>query len=42
VHNPAEVHRIAGRTIDWMQTLKNSNHPMSGYIPSSFQYNTFI
>ncbi|MFZ0005027.1 nitroreductase family protein [Methanoregula sp.] len=34
VHNPGEVHRLAGLTVDWMRTLKNSNHPMSGYIPS--------
>jgi nitroreductase len=34
VVNPDEVHRLAGMTIDWMKTLKNSNHPMSGYVPS--------
>ncbi|MGA2104253.1 nitroreductase family protein [Methanoregula sp.] len=34
VHNPAEVHRLAGLTIDWMKTLKNSSHPMSDYVPS--------
>jgi len=34
VLDPVEVHRLAGLTIDWMMTLKNTNHPMSGYIPS--------
>ena len=31
VHDPAEVHALAGLTIDWMNTLRNSNHPLSGY-----------
>ena len=26
VHDPAEVHALAGLTIDWMSTLRNSNH----------------
>jgi nitroreductase/NAD-dependent dihydropyrimidine dehydrogenase PreA subunit len=34
VLDPEEVRRFAGLTIDWMKTLKNTNHPMSGYIPS--------
>jgi nitroreductase len=34
VHNPAKVHQLAGLTVDWMKTLKNSSHPMSGYVPS--------
>ena len=34
VHDPEEVHRLAGLCIDWMQTLQNSSHPMSGYIPT--------
>lgn len=34
VHDPAEVHRLAGLTIEWMKTLEKSNHPMSGYIPT--------
>ena len=33
VHDPANVKKIAGLTIEWMKTLVNSNHPMSGYIP---------
>jgi nitroreductase len=33
VHNPAEVRKIAGLTIDWMKTLVNGRHPMSGYVP---------
>jgi nitroreductase/NAD-dependent dihydropyrimidine dehydrogenase PreA subunit len=33
VHDPKQVIRIAGLTIEWMKTLVNSNHPMSGYIP---------
>jgi nitroreductase len=34
VHDPEKVHRLASLTVDWMKTLKNSNHPMSGYVPS--------
>ena len=34
VYDPEEVHRSASLTVDWMKTLKNSSHPMSGYIPS--------
>ncbi len=34
VYDPEEVHRLASLTVDWMKTLKNSSHPMSGYIPS--------
>ena len=34
VHDPIEVHRLAGLCIDWMKTLQNSSHPMSGYIPT--------
>lgn len=34
VHDPKDVHRLASLTVDWMKTLKNSNHPMSGYVPS--------
>lgn len=34
VHDPEEVHRLAGLTIDWMKTLQGSSHPMSGYVPS--------
>ena len=33
IQDPKEVHRIAGLVMDWMRTLKDSNHPMSGYIP---------
>ena len=33
VHDPERVKKIAGLTIEWMKTLVNSNHPMSGYIP---------
>ena len=34
VYDPEEVDRLASLTVDWMKTLKNSSHPMSGYIPS--------
>lgn len=27
------VQTIAGMTVEWMKTLLNSNHPMSGYVP---------
>ncbi len=33
VHDPERVKKIAGLTIEWMKTLVNSAHPMSGYIP---------
>jgi nitroreductase/NAD-dependent dihydropyrimidine dehydrogenase PreA subunit len=33
VHDPQRVKQIAGLTIEWMKTLVNSHHPMSGYIP---------
>ena len=33
VHDPKKVQKIAGLTIEWMKTLVNSPHPMSGYIP---------
>ncbi|MCK9593284.1 MAG: nitroreductase family protein [Methanoregula sp.] len=33
VHDKKKVKKIAGLTIEWMKTLVNSNHPMSGFIP---------
>jgi nitroreductase/NAD-dependent dihydropyrimidine dehydrogenase PreA subunit len=33
IHDPKKVKKIAGLTIEWMKTLLNSNHPMSGYVP---------
>jgi len=33
VHDPVKVKKIAGLTVEWMKTLINSNHPMSGYVP---------
>jgi nitroreductase len=33
VHDPEMVKKIAGLTVEWMKTLVNSNHPMSGYVP---------
>lgn len=33
VHDPNNVKKIAGLTVEWMKTLVNSNHPMSGYVP---------
>ena len=33
VHDPEKVKKIAGLTVEWMKTLVNSNHPMSGYVP---------
>jgi nitroreductase len=33
VHDPDKVKKIAGFTIEWMKTLINSGHPMSGYVP---------
>ncbi len=34
VHVPENVKKIAGLTIGWMKTLQNTDHPMSGYIPT--------
>jgi len=33
VHNPEKVRKIAGLTMEWMKTLLNTPHPMSGYVP---------
>lgn len=33
VHDQKRVKKIAGLTVEWMKTLKNTNHPMSGYVP---------
>jgi len=33
VHDKKKVHRIAELTIEWMKTLVNSDHPMSGFVP---------
>lgn len=33
VHDPKKVQKISGLTIEWMKTLKNTDHPMSGYVP---------
>lgn len=33
LHDPENVKKVAGLTIEWMKTLRNSDHPMSGYIP---------
>lgn len=33
VHDPAKVRKIAELTIEWMRTLLNTPHPMSGYVP---------
>jgi len=34
VHDKKRVQIIAGLTVEWMKTLLNSNHPMSGYVPA--------
>ena len=34
VHNPAKVRKIAELTIEWMKSLLNTAHPMSGYVPT--------
>jgi nitroreductase/NAD-dependent dihydropyrimidine dehydrogenase PreA subunit len=34
VHDPKKVRKIAELTTEWMKTLVNSNHPMSGYVPT--------
>lgn len=31
VHDPGDVKKIAGLTIEWMKTLQNTNHPLSEY-----------
>jgi nitroreductase/NAD-dependent dihydropyrimidine dehydrogenase PreA subunit len=33
VHDPKNVKKTAGLTVEWMKTLLNSSHPMSGYVP---------
>jgi len=32
VHDPERVQKIARMTVDWMKTLINTAHPMSGYV----------
>jgi nitroreductase/NAD-dependent dihydropyrimidine dehydrogenase PreA subunit len=34
IHEPEEVKKIAGLTIEWMRGLVNTPHPMSGYVPA--------
>jgi nitroreductase/NAD-dependent dihydropyrimidine dehydrogenase PreA subunit len=33
VHDPENVRKIAGLTIEWMKSLRDTPHPMSGYVP---------
>ncbi len=33
IHDPAKVKKIAGLTAEWMKSLVNTVHPMSGYVP---------
>lgn len=33
IHNPEKVRKIAELTIEWMQSLQNTTHPMSSYAP---------
>jgi nitroreductase/NAD-dependent dihydropyrimidine dehydrogenase PreA subunit len=33
IHDPRDVQKVASLTIDWMQELARSNHPMSAYAP---------
>lgn len=33
IYDPEEVKKIAELTIEWMRTLLNTDHPMSGYVP---------
>jgi len=32
IHDPAETHRIAGLTVDWMRSIRNTTHPLAGYV----------
>ncbi|WP_440947775.1 nitroreductase family protein [Methanosarcina sp. T3] len=34
VHDPEKVRKIAELTIEWMKSLLNTDHPMSGYVPA--------
>ncbi len=33
IHSTEKVKKIAGMTIEWMKSLQNTSHPMSGYVP---------
>jgi nitroreductase/NAD-dependent dihydropyrimidine dehydrogenase PreA subunit len=33
IHDSEKVKKIAGLTIEWMRTLLNTPHPMSGFVP---------
>ncbi|MFA4877191.1 MAG: nitroreductase family protein [Methanoregula sp.] len=37
VHDPEKVKKIAVLTVEWMKTLINTSHPMSGYVPMLIQ-----
>jgi nitroreductase/Pyruvate/2-oxoacid:ferredoxin oxidoreductase delta subunit len=34
VHEPSEVKHIAGLTIDWMRTIRNTSHPLADFVPA--------
>lgn len=34
VHDPEKVRKVAELTIEWMKSLVNTPHPMSGYVPA--------
>jgi nitroreductase/NAD-dependent dihydropyrimidine dehydrogenase PreA subunit len=34
MHDTTKVKKVAGLTIEWMKTLLNTNHPLSGYLPA--------
>lgn len=34
IHDPKQVNHVAALTIEWMKSLLNTDHPMSGYVPS--------
>lgn len=33
VHDPERVRQVAGLTVDWMRSIRNTAHPMGGYVP---------
>jgi len=32
IRNPDETRRIAGLTVDWMRSIRNTAHPLAGYV----------
>ncbi|HOH46663.1 MAG TPA: nitroreductase family protein [Candidatus Cloacimonadota bacterium] len=34
IHDPKEVRRISGLTVEWMRSIKDTPHPLANYVPN--------